>query len=85
MAFSGALAGGLITVLLGEFAAELAGVGDGTIAEGELAGGEYEVAGSDPGLIGSHGGGAAGRVRPSSVSLASISRAGGREEFQLVH
>ena len=29
----GALAGGLITVLLGEFAAELAGVGDGTIAE----------------------------------------------------
>ena len=52
----GALAGGLITVLLGEFVAELAGVGNGTVVERELPGGEYEVAGSDPGLIGSHGG-----------------------------
>jgi hypothetical protein len=46
----------LITVLLGEFVAELAGVGNGTVVERELPGGEYEVAGSDPGLIGSHGG-----------------------------
>ena len=43
----GALAGCLITVLLGEFAAELAGVGNGPVAEGKLPGGEYEVAGSD--------------------------------------
>ena len=57
----GALACGLITVLRGEFAAELAGVGDGAIVEGELAGGEYEVTGSDPRLIGSHGGGCRGQ------------------------
>ena len=53
------MAGGLITVLRGEFAAELAGVGDGAIVEGELAGGEYRLPVDR--LIGSHGGGCRGQ------------------------
>ena len=71
-------------MLLGEFAAELAGVGNGTVAKGELAGGEYEVAGADLGLIGSHGGGGLGQGKAEFGEFGFDAHAGEGRSFSSV-
>ena len=80
----GALAGGLITVLLGEFAAELAGVGDFAITQRQLTGSEYKVAGANPGLIGSHGGGCLGQCKSEFGEFGFDAHVGEGTD-QLVH